>query len=252
MFLVRLTLLVSFVSLLSLQTTALAQSETKQDRFLLPASKSAVKARTKRNGALSKAAKAFQKAKLKATKEYYVALEDALGKAKKAKNLPEAQRIMAEMTIVKQEVTFMTASQVYLADVKASGSHVGYGKLGLNGDLGHANRSVIVNGTKAKHSISTHAVADGEAYVSYVIPPQFTKFTGAAAICDSATQPPLKTVLSVEGDGRVLWRSPVLIKGKPIPFDVDLTGVSNLRLVVTCDGLAGGGHTVWLEPVLSQ
>ena len=51
----------------------------------------------------------------------------------------------------------------------------------------------------------------------------------------------------VEGDGRVLWRSGTLSGTRIAAPDVDVTGVSRLRLVVDPLGSNGHDHADWAD-----
>jgi endonuclease/exonuclease/phosphatase family metal-dependent hydrolase len=58
----------------------------------------------------------------------------------------------------------------------------------------------------------------------------------------------------IEGDGKVLWQSPVVRqRDAPLPFDVPLEGVKRLALI-TDDGGDGNASdwALWLEPMLSR
>ncbi|MFT5323001.1 MAG: hypothetical protein ACI8P0_000846 [Planctomycetaceae bacterium] len=57
----------------------------------------------------------------------------------------------------------------------------------------------------------------------------------------------------IKGDGRTLWKSPVVKSDRLVEFDVDLSGVSTLELLTdpTADG-PGTDWGLWLEPMLSR
>ncbi|MDA0806387.1 MAG: NPCBM/NEW2 domain-containing protein [Planctomycetota bacterium] len=57
----------------------------------------------------------------------------------------------------------------------------------------------------------------------------------------------------IKGDGRTLWKSPVVKRDRLVEFDVDLNGVTTLELLTdpTADG-PGTDWGLWLEPVLSR
>ena len=82
---------------------------------------------------------------------------------------------------------------------------------------------------------------------------QFRRFTAKAGV-DAVTEGRGSVVFEIYGDGKKLWTSPTL-SGLDAPKDVDLdvTGVSRLRLVVT-DANDGNKFDVanWLEPVLRR
>ncbi|HQX50272.1 MAG TPA: NPCBM/NEW2 domain-containing protein [Planctomycetaceae bacterium] len=57
----------------------------------------------------------------------------------------------------------------------------------------------------------------------------------------------------IKGDGRSLWKSPVVYSDKTIDFEVELKGVQHAELLTdpTEDG-PGGDWALWLEPVLKR
>lgn len=57
----------------------------------------------------------------------------------------------------------------------------------------------------------------------------------------------------IKGDGKSLWKSPVVKEGRLVGFDVDLNGVTTLELLTdpTADG-PGTDWGLWLEPVISR
>ncbi len=57
----------------------------------------------------------------------------------------------------------------------------------------------------------------------------------------------------IKGDGRTLWKSPVVKSDRLAEFDVDLKGVTTLELLThpTADG-PGSDWGLWLEPILIQ
>jgi hypothetical protein len=57
----------------------------------------------------------------------------------------------------------------------------------------------------------------------------------------------------IKGDGRTLWKSPVVKSDRLVEFDVDLSGVSTLELLThpTADG-PGSDWGLWLEPMLGR
>jgi len=55
------------------------------------------------------------------------------------------------------------------------------------------------------------------------------------------------------GDGKLLWESPKVSAGSAINYDVDVTSIDRLRLVVTDAGDGNGGDWgVWIEPTLAR
>jgi len=230
-----------------IQANASGQAES----VAMPNSRPALQARALWNKTVVKATKDYQNQREDANKNYIMQLKAALRRAKKASDVGEVRRITVEMERVQSEIALQTAKSVFLDDLEPTGYSVGHGKLGLHGDIGHNGIRVKVNKQRANHSLSTHAEKDGVAHVSYLMPMQFSRLTGVAAFADSA-KPKVNVIFSIEGDGRLLWHSSKVVKRQPVPFDIDVTGVQHLKLLITCKGSSAYGHTVWLEPLLSQ
>lgn len=57
----------------------------------------------------------------------------------------------------------------------------------------------------------------------------------------------------IKGDGKSLWKSPVVYSDKTIDFEVELKGIQHAELLTdpTDDG-PGGDWALWLEPVLNR
>ncbi|MBP0451848.1 NPCBM/NEW2 domain-containing protein [Kitasatospora sp. RG8] len=96
--------------------------------------------------------------------------------------------------------------------------------------------SVSIGGTRYAHGITVHAPAGTLVDLNRGC----TSFDALAGV-DDITASPGGVVFSVQGgDGRTLWRSPVLATGDDaVPVHVPLGGQRSIRLVVT------PAHGVW-------
>lgn len=112
-----------------------------------------------------------------------------------------------------------------------------------------ANRSVDGNPLKVAgktyaSGIGTHAKSEWDLNLNG----EATSLTGACGVDDEVGgKASLQFV--IEGDGKELWKSPILRRGEPaVPFDVKLAGVKALRLLVN-DGGDGSteDHADWLD-----
>jgi len=247
--------LVSFTLALTVHSTSFGQTKVKSNEgsagIYLPTSPLAEKARARRNRAHKSAAKDYQKIRAKANREYLADLDEALKNSLKKDQIEESQRIKSEIKRLRVETAAQSADRVYLADLPPADVRISYGELGLNGDLGYEDRRVIVNKQQAKHSVSTHAKDDGVASVDYVMPQQFSVLSGATCLNSSSKKSSMNSIFRIVGDGRILWESPKATK-KPVPFQIDVSGISHLRLQITTKGNSANGHTVWLDPVLTH
>ncbi|MCW1916987.1 alpha-galactosidase [Luteolibacter sp. GHJ8] len=112
-----------------------------------------------------------------------------------------------------------------------------------------ANRSVDgnplrVGGKTYESGIGTHANAEWP----IALGGEATALRGASGVDDEVGEK-ASVVFIIEGDGKVLWKSPVMKKGDAAqPFAVKLDGVKALRLVVN-DGGDGSteDHGDWLD-----
>jgi DNA-binding beta-propeller fold protein YncE len=148
---------------------------------------------------------------------------------------------------------------VYLCDLHETDSLVDHA-LGRNGDLGYdpgnGDRRVIVNGVLAKKGLSMHSREErfGCSFARYQLEGKYTSFHTVAAANDSIRARPggmaSPMTFSVVGDGRELWRSrPLQRPGESQPCTVDVTGVRQLEVRVSCEnGGANAAHAVWVDP----
>jgi hypothetical protein len=151
---------------------------------------------------------------------------------------------------------------VYLSDLpQEPGARVGAGALGVNGELGYDgpgnDTRIKVNWKHYAKGISTHATTNAPSSVAYNLDGKFKKFSGVAAVSDSAFVPELPgpaspLFFSVLADNKEVWKSSGLQKWKETaPFDIDVAGVQRLELHVNCTNHSWG-HAVWLDPVLQR
>jgi hypothetical protein len=85
--------------------------------------------------------------------------------------------------------------------------------------------------------------------VTYTVPPGFTTFTSSVSV-PKAANPNYRTAFAVYGDGRPLFRTPLLSAAdQPLPLRVELRGARVVTLRVEPFGAAVGGGE-WLAPML--
>lgn len=80
----------------------------------------------------------------------------------------------------------------------------------------------------------------------------YSRLKGGTAISDHRFgQAHSPVTFRVLGDGKVLWNSkPLQMCGAWEAFDVDVTGVKQLTLEVSCPSSHTGAHGSWMDPVL--
>ncbi|MBI1347951.1 glycosyl hydrolase family 98 [bacterium] len=138
-----------------------------------------------------------------------------------------------------------TGNVIELTHFKLTSEKVGwirpsYDRLPDNAVLLEADGRIFATG------IYAHAPAQHE----YALAGKWSKLTGQAALAGGHGG---TVQFEIHGDGRELWKSPVISANQRVPFDVDLTGVQKLELITstTPDG-AGDDWGLWLEPQLHR
>lgn len=90
-------------------------------------------------------------------------------------------------------------------------------------------KTIEVGGIAYPDSFGLHS----EAVLTYPVAKRFSRVQGVGGLPDYQTGSKASVRFVVEGDGRVLWQSPVVKAGDPImPIDVDISGVSTLKLKI--------------------
>lgn len=136
-------------------------------------------------------------------------------------------------------------AEIRLADLKAVSERTGYGPPVR--DRLPENGGILTSGGKAFASgFYAHAPAEHV----WELSGKWKTLKGSAGLADGHDGSVKFTIL---GDGKVLWKSAVLPMGKLAAFEVDLSGVKELKLV-TDDGGDGNGSDwgLWLDPKLSR
>lgn len=117
-------------------------------------------------------------------------------------------------------------------------------------------RDVTVNKINYAHSLYMHPPKAGTpAKVTFNLDAKCSRLTGAVALNDHFFPAASPLTFKLLGDEKLLWQSPpVKQRNTPAPasFDVDLTGVHELTLLVECPGSESYAHAVWIEPRLTR
>jgi len=146
----------------------------------------------------------------------------------------------------------LLATNVSIAeDVRLSSldlSHVQQGREKPKADHSVEGKPMRIAGQEFTHGLGTH----GPSAVHVNLQGGSTRFTAKVGIDDEGQAKPQQkgsAEFIIEGDGKVLWCSPIMRGGMPAqPVDVDLTGVKMLALRVD-DGFDGPDrdHADWAE-----
>ena len=149
------------------------------------------------------------------------------------------------------------SEQVFLSDLPETKVIVSPNlKFGKNGLMVSGPPTVIsVRGRRALKGLCTPPPGPGTAQVSYKLNKQFRQFKGAVALPDTYPECPTPLIFEVFGDGRKLWESkPVKKRGDEQEFTLQVSGVDDLELSVSCPGPAKVNafetHPVWIDPRL--
>ena len=125
----------------------------------------------------------------------------------------------------------------YVSDLPFVSSTNGYGPverdMSNGGQAANDGAVITVGGTEYRKGLGAHAPSDVQLDLDGC-----TRFTAVVGV--DAEDSAGRVAFQVEGDGAVLWRSSELTGSATQAADVDVTGVSRLRLVV--DPLATNGH----------
>lgn len=131
-----------------------------------------------------------------------------------------------------------------LSDLKPSRQEVGYGRL-LRDRLPEAPVILANGGRIFRHGFFAHAPST---LTWNLTGEKWTRFSGSAGLPDGRDG---SVGFTIEGDGKVLWKSGLILEGKSESFRIDLRGVRSLTL--RADDGGDGRSTdwaLWLEPTL--
>jgi NPCBM/NEW2 domain len=148
--------------------------------------------------------------------------------------------------------------KVYLSDLQEFATTAGPmgWSFGKNGNLGNSYKPgaiVQVQGKPYPRGLSMHPPWRGYKRVCYALGKRAKSCSGAVGINDEGNvsgSPPTRFVLL--GDGRVLWRSPILqARNVTHSFNIDVSQVEILELrTFTVNESVTYAHAVWLDPYL--
>lgn len=117
------------------------------------------------------------------------------------------------------------------------------------------NDPVQVFGKLAQRGIHMHAAPPDKfaTSLSFTLDRKFKTFYTQVGLSDTTKGPESPMTFWIYGDGKVLWQSREYFNDRDIQdAAVDVTGISVLKLEVTCTGDPGGTHAAWIDPVLEK
>lgn len=125
---------------------------------------------------------------------------------------------------------------------------VGYGKLGVGGNLGYEGKWVTVQGRRYQHALSSHPTAR----VVFQLDGCFGTFRCQVALNDDVPMGISHAHFTVLADGREVASAPYVVAGDPPrALEADVRGAHFLELAVTT-GRWEYCHAVWLEPQVDE
>lgn len=135
-----------------------------------------------------------------------------------------------------------------LTQLSPTETRVGYGRLGLGGELGYEGRRVHVGGLAHVRAISAHAPSN----VHFLLDGRFSALHCRVAINDDVPAGAAVVTFSVVADGRVIASVADLTAGASArELVAPLAGVRRLELRAETAN-RNYSHAVWIEPVLEE
>ncbi len=136
----------------------------------------------------------------------------------------------------------------YVDSLELQHSQVGYGNLGLHGNLGYEGKSVTIQRQRYAHALSTHAPAR----LRYQIDRRFASFTCQVALNDDVPAGRSHADFVVVVDDREVAVEPYVRAGEPPRTLVaDISGAEQLELIVRTSRWEFA-HAVWLDPQVDE
>lgn len=137
---------------------------------------------------------------------------------------------------------------MYLDSLALLHSQVGYGSLGLHGNLGYEGKAVTVKGKHYGHALSTHPPAQ----LRFHLQQRFASFTCQVALNDDIPAGASHADFIVLADGREVTVEPYVRAGEPPrTLMADVAGAEHLDLLVRTSRWEYS-HAVWLDPQVDE
>lgn len=140
-------------------------------------------------------------------------------------------------------------SQMFLGDARPESSEVGWLEpaancIPLNAEI---TSPLLDSGKIYATGLYAHAPSRYE----FNLGGKWSRLRGAAGLHTAFQGRAFGVLFVIKADGREVFRSPAVRGAKPVRYDVDMTGVKTLELVVEKAGAQNGGNwALWLEPAL--
>lgn len=149
----------------------------------------------------------------------------------------EAISIVPAGTSMENVINILIPSGTYLSDLNWASATTGYGQ--VRKDKNASNSTIKLNGLVFKKGLGVHANSE----IIYNLGGQYTRFMSNIGPDDNTlTDPNLDTSIyfKVYGDGQLLYDSGLMVTAPtytlPKEINIDITGINQLKLVVTDAG----------------
>src|SRR5437867_2040432 len=135
-------------------------------------------------------------------------------------------------------------SDCYLDSMSVLEAEVGYGCLGMHGNLGYEGKMVSVRGRNYAHALSTHPPSR----LRFRVDGSFASFSCQVALNDDVPAGQSHADFIVSAGGCELAVEPYVRAGEPPrTLMADISGVEHLELLVRTSRWEYS-HAVWLDP----
>lgn len=124
---------------------------------------------------------------------------------------------------------------------------VGYGRLGLHGELGYESGRVFLGGCEQANAISAH----GPSLITYTLDGQYRRFDCRVGFNQDADGRATHAHFLVSADGREVACAPLITPNEGLrELSADISGATTLELTVLTDRWEYC-HSIWLNPAVS-
>ncbi|HWE96322.1 MAG TPA: NPCBM/NEW2 domain-containing protein [Tepidisphaeraceae bacterium] len=119
--------------------------------------------------------------------------------------------------------------------------------------LNSNNIPLAMSGVSYTHGLGFNPGDGHTVRIAYSIEHRYRRFTGVVGVNDTGGGFEAILTFKILGNGKELWKSrPCREAGKAQSYDVDVTGVDRLEIVVECPGTARGACVAWADPKLDS
>ena len=166
------------------------------------------------------------------------------------KQITQTQRAPLATSFPDANATETSTVKWHLSGMEPVESHVGYGTLGTNGELGCDDLRVVVGGAQRETVLSAHAPSS----IRFLLTEECSQVRSHVGFNDSASQGNRLPVASffVIADGNVVAAvENITPEDGLVEISADVCNFTQLELVTTCN-VWEFCHTLWVDPVVTQ